>query len=99
MKNNKDASFTPWAMKKIDICDKQPCWYVKIENEGDREDAKWTVGVKEDGEKPVELEVEAVRLGDVSNDEFWNHFVSYEFALTLLDTFRNGKIKDMMGVK
>jgi len=97
MKSNKNTDFTPWAIKKVrDVSDKHPCWYVKIESDGEREDAKWIVGVKEDGEKPIELEVMASKLGDVRNEEFWNHFISYEFAITLMDTFKNGGVKEVM---
>ena len=95
MKTNKNTNFTPWAIKKIDICDKHPCWYVRMERDGTREEAYWVVGLKEDGEKAVELEIMATRLGDVNNEEFWNHFVSYEFALNLLNKFRAGRVQEV----
>jgi hypothetical protein len=81
-------------LKNVDITDRQPCWYVDFDRGSERSGAAWKVGVRAyDGDDaPEEYKLKLADVGDVTNDSFWDRATSFDFALQLLDEFRNGTI-------
>lgn len=81
-------------LNNIDITDRQPCWEVHLDDPADRNKTKWVVGVKshQDENAPKEYRLKLTDLGDVNDDDFWNHITSVDFAVKLLDVFRSGNL-------
>ena len=69
--------------------DRQPCWYADMERGPKRTDYKWKVGRKHDG-RVDEYEFSISKAGDVNDNEFWGRATGLDFALELIDLFKNG---------
>jgi len=70
--------------------DKQPCWYANFSDHEDRTQSTWTVGVKRLSESKREYSFKPCMVGDVTDDTFWRHTTSSDFAIGLIDLFRDG---------
>lgn len=79
-------------IKFIDITDRQPCWYVKLENNEKRANVKWIIGVKGEDRSREEWILKASQLSNIDDDKFWNYLMSYEFAIELIKMFKNGSV-------
>jgi hypothetical protein len=76
--------------KSIDLTDRQPCWYANFKDSSSRTKAKWIVGVKKTNEDKDEYSFKVSKAGDVSDDEFWNYASSENFAIKLIEKFKDG---------
>jgi hypothetical protein len=75
----------------IDLSDRQPCWYANLEDKSPRSKAKWVVGVKKAGdEDDEEYSFKVSKAGDVKDDGFWTYASSVDFAVKLIDTYKDG---------
>ena len=79
-------------MKFTDITDRQPCWYVKLENNEKRANVKWIIGVKGENRSREEWILKASQLSNIDDDKFWNYLISCEFAIELIKMFKNGSV-------
>ena len=66
----------------LDVTDRQPCWCARLDTEGF--DPKWIISVKIENEN-IEHEFS---LPNISHKQF-NYMLSYDFAMKLIETFRN----------
>lgn len=73
----------------VDLSDRQPCWYATLEDQSQRNKAKWIVGVKKADEVKKECSFEIFKIGDVSDDGFWAYVSSADFAVKLIEKYRN----------
>lgn len=92
--NSKSGSFTSINSTKINVEDKQPCWYADIEQASKRKDYRWKVGCKCDG-KTDEYSFKISKAGDVNNNDFWQRVTGIDFATELIDLFRDGGQKSI----
>jgi len=76
--------------KSIDLTDRQPCWYANFESGTSRNKAKWAVGVKRNDEDDDEYSFEVSKAGDTSDEGFWSYASSEDFAIKLIDLFKEG---------
>lgn len=65
-----------------------PCWYANFEPGKTRKGSVWKVGVN--GEKKEEHSFKASKFGDISKDTVWKHIHSVDFAVELINKFREG---------
>ena len=72
--------------------DKQPCWYADMERADKKKDYKWKVGCKHEG-KTEEYSFKLSKAGDVNDDKFWQRATDVDFALQLIDMFKQGGAK------
>ncbi len=79
-------------MKFTDITDRQPCWYVRLENNEKRANVEWIIGVKGENRSVREWILKASQLSNIDDDKFWNYLISSEFAIELIKMFKNGKV-------
>ena len=81
----------PTPKIQVDITDRQPCWYANLENGTERSKAKWVVGVKKSGdEENDEYSFKVSRVGDPSDDKVWAYATSPDFAVEIIEIFRQG---------
>jgi hypothetical protein len=74
----------------IDLSDRQPCWYANLEDKSPRSKAKWVVGVKKIGEDDKEYSFKISKAGDVTDDGFWTYASSIDFAVLLIEKYKDG---------
>lgn len=72
-----------------DIDGRYPCWYANVEQAARRKDYKWKVGCKHDG-KTDEYSFKFSKLGNIKDEERWNEITSTDFAIKLIELFRQG---------
>ena len=87
--NSKTGSFVSANMQPIDTEDKQPCWYADIERGSNRKEYKWKVGCKYDG-KDDQYSFKFSKVGNVNDENFWERISGVDFAIELIDLFREG---------
>lgn len=73
----------------VDLSDKQPCWYAILEDRSPRSKAKWVIGVKRSAGKDEEYSFKISKAIDVTDDGFWNYASSVDFAINLIDKYKN----------
>jgi hypothetical protein len=82
------------SVRHFDEVDKYPCWYANIKRSEKRNDCKWEVGCNYDG-KSDEYSFKISKIGDIKNDKFWNYVTSEDFAVKLIDLYKNGGQKNI----
>lgn len=84
--NTKSGNFISHSLV-LDIEGRQPCWYVNL---GESNGIKiWVVGCKYDGQSD-EYIFELSGVADLSDASSIEHATGKDFAIKLLDTFRQG---------
>ena len=92
--NSKAGSFISAIPLLTNNEDRQPCWYADMERGGNRQDYKWTVGRKYDGQVD-EYSFSISKAGDIGNDDFWDRATGLDFATDLIDLFKDGGQKSV----
>lgn len=69
--------------------DKAPCYFTKVEKSEKRKDWKWSVGVKY-LDNNEEFSFKMLKIGDTSDEKLWKRITSVDFAIELIDLFRDG---------
>jgi hypothetical protein len=88
--NIKTGSLSETKLKYVDL-ERMPCTYVELERAEKRKDWKWKVGCKFFGAaNDVEYSFKVSKAGDTDNEKFWLRTTGVDFAVELIDVFRDG---------
>ena len=69
--------------------DHAPCHYANIEKNENRKEWKWNIGCKHQ-EQNEEYSFKMSKAGNVDDEAFWQRITGVEFAMELIDLFRDG---------
>lgn len=94
MKTLNSGKELPIPMGHFDEIDKYPCWYANMKRGKKRKDYKWEVGYNYNG-KSDEYSFKISKIGDVDDNKFWNHVTSEDFAIELIELYKNGGQKNI----
>lgn len=75
-----------------------PCWYVRLDDRQNIKKAKWVVGVYYDGRKE-EHSIKLASIKNIQNQEIFDKITSLDFAMELLDGFRDEGKKFLEGIR
>lgn len=86
--NIKSVSFKK-AKFPMNDSDVTPCYYAKLEKADKRKEWKWTLGCKF-GDVKEKYSFKLSKIADITDESNWTRFISAEFAIELIELFRNG---------
>ena len=77
------------AKQSFDSIFMHPCYYAEIEKGDKRRNWIWKIGCKRENDKSDEMCVKIYKFGDVNDDKTWQRLTGAEFAVLLIDTYRD----------